>query len=35
MRKEFKEEKKSKEEITKELEDVLLKGLTGKAKESV
>lgn len=35
MRKEFKEEKKSKKEITKELEGVLLKGLTGKAKESV
>lgn len=33
MRKEFKEEKKSKEEITKELEDIVLKGLTGKAKD--
>lgn len=33
MRKEFKEEKKSKEEITKELEDRVLRGLTGKAKD--
>ena len=33
MRKEFKEEKKSKEEITKELEDKVLRGLTGKAKD--
>ena len=33
MRKKFKEEKKSKEEITKELEDMLLEGLTGKAKK--
>jgi hypothetical protein len=33
MRKEFKEENKSKEEITKELEGVLLEGLTGKAKK--